>query len=216
MVAIVRRGWVDVDVFKFARKNDKPWTLLALRYAKLYFQGMYRKDGRDAFVHAYKVAQILIYFGVWDDEVIAAGILHDILEDVSYAALDVLSQVFPQRTVSLVVIVTKFEGVILAEYFHNISLNPFTVLIKLADRLHNLRNMIKNLDKKHCFNLEKLREQSQETNDFVVRLPYAAIVREKTKASGCPPEYFSAMAAMAGELREAVHLAKVILAGLVI
>jgi len=236
MTGVVKRGWEKIFVFSFIFKHELGLTMEALFKAKRLLQGLYRKDGRDAFVHVYKVAQILIFFGILNDVVLAAGFLHDILEDISDATVDILSKIFPEEVLSsedifeailnilskifpeevlsLVIVLTKTDGMPLITYFARISKKPLAVLIKLADRLHNLRNMIKNLGKYHWSRPEKLREQVEETKLYVLRLANQAIAHEKKYPNGCPVEYFSVMLKMTDMLREEVRLAEAILGGM--
>ena len=214
MTGIVKKGWVNIFVYYFVLKHELGLTMEALLRAKRFFHGMYRKDGRDAFVHAYKVVQILIFYGILNDIVLAAGALHDVVEDLSEATLDILSKVFPEEVISLVLLLTKSECMSLDTYFWRISKKPLAVLIKLADRLHNLRNMIKNLGKYHWARPEKLREQVDETKKHILLLANQAIAHAEKYPTGCPEEYFSIMRKMTDELRDAVHLAEAILGGM--
>jgi (p)ppGpp synthase/HD superfamily hydrolase len=210
------RNWAKIHVLAFARENNLTETLEAVRYAFMFHKGMLRKNGQPAFVHPFRVCQILIFFGIKDDATLAAALLHDVLEDVSKNAIDVLRGRFSQRVVDLVEILTKTQEMDVKEYCRLIGNNPFAVLIKLADRIHNLRNMIKNLGADEFFSCERLIRQTQETADFIVKLPYLAIFREKDFPSDCPLDYFRIMDLMARELNQTVHVSRVIIADLVV
>lgn len=203
---IVRKKWTNINVHRIARQNHLFWTLLALKYAKMFHSGMKRKDGRDAFVHPYKVAQILIYYGILDDEVLAAALLHDTLEDVSSAVMDIIRVVFTKRTVDLVKTLTRDKNFPKEVYYREVGRIPSAVLIKLADRLHNLRNQIKNLGRKPWFSRENLNEQTQETIDFVMLLPHTAMSCDE-----CDMETLLLMRHMTDELKISIQIAQDIL-----
>jgi hypothetical protein len=76
--------------------------------------------------------------------------------------------------------------------------------------------MIKNLGADEFFSCERLIRQTQETADFIVKLPYLAIFREKDFPSDCPLDYFRIMDLMARELNQTVHVSRVIIADLVV
>jgi (p)ppGpp synthase/HD superfamily hydrolase len=216
MTVVAKRGWEKIFVVKFVRDYNLTLTMMALLKAKRFLEGLFRKDGRAAFVHAYKVVQILIFFGILNDIILAVGALHDLLEEISEATLDILSEIFPEEVISLVLLLTKTKDLSLATYFLRISSHPLAVLIKLADRLHNLRNMTKNLGKYSWASPEKLREQIDETNLYVLRLANQAIMHEERYPTGCPQKYFSVMLKMTKMLEGEVHLAEVILTELAI
>ncbi len=119
--------------------------------------GQKRKSGEDYVVHCIEVARILIDLGL-DISVVAAGLLHDVVEDTS-VTLEELQEVFGEEVANLVAGVTKMEQIALdtestpkgqprdreAEFLRKTLLamndDVRVILIKLADRLHNLRTL---------------------------------------------------------------------------
>ena len=215
-VRLSQRNWARVHVLAFAKKNNLKETLEAVRYAFMFHKGEVRKNGQPAFVHPFRVCQILIFFSVKDDATLAAALLHDVLEDVSKSAIDVLREKFSTRVINLVEILTKTDNMDVREYCRIIGNDPFAVLVKLADRIHNLRNMIKNLNTKEFFTMARLARQTQETADLIIKLPYLAIFREKAFPSNCPPSYFMIMNLMAEELRQTIHVSLVVMGDLIV
>ena len=57
--------------------------LMARDFAKEAHEGQFRESGEPYFVHPEHVAKILIGLGL-DDETVAAGYLHDVVEDCGY------------------------------------------------------------------------------------------------------------------------------------
>jgi len=221
---LAARNWSEINVARFARDKNLFWLLRAKKWAEMFYEGMYRIDGREEVIHSLKVCQILIFFGIWDDETLAAAFLHDVLENVSKNAIDLLRPNFSKRIVALVEILTKTDEMSVKEYCRLIGNDSFAVLIKLADRIQNLRNMIKNLNSeelttkkaKEFFVESRLEEQVQETADFIIKLPYLAIFRERDAPSNCPLDYFRIMDLMTRELKQTIHVARVILSELVV
>ncbi|MFV2073039.1 MAG: bifunctional (p)ppGpp synthetase/guanosine-3',5'-bis(diphosphate) 3'-pyrophosphohydrolase [Thermoanaerobaculales bacterium] len=115
-------------------------------------QGQIRRSGEPYFTHPLTVAWILADMEL-DEEAIAAGLLHDILEDTPTAAEEI-DREFGPEVARLVVALTKmadFESSYTsreateAENFRRLLLASMddvrVILIKLADRLHNMRTL---------------------------------------------------------------------------
>lgn len=118
-------------------------------------QGQKRKSGEAYFVHCVAVARILIEMQL-DTAVIAAGLLHDVVEDTSLTLVDIEEE-FNEEIARLVEGVTKMEAIPLgkdkernleareAEFLRKTLLamdsDVRVILIKLADRLHNMRTL---------------------------------------------------------------------------
>lgn len=112
--------------------------------------GQFRKSGEPYFVHPVHVAHILIDLKL-DPPSIVAALLHDVVEDTSIK-LDTLKTEFGREVAHLVDGVTKLtrlEGQTVEEaqastyrkMFIAMADDPRVVLIKLADRLHNMRTL---------------------------------------------------------------------------
>ncbi|HOW89467.1 MAG TPA: RelA/SpoT family protein [Elusimicrobiales bacterium] len=109
-----------------------------------------RASGETYFIHCSAVAEILVDFRM-DLETIAAGLLHDILEDTSVSH-DTFRKEFGEEIFNLVMGVTKIEtlkfssrDVAQAENWRKMILATAkdirVIVIKLADRLHNMRTL---------------------------------------------------------------------------
>ena len=109
-----------------------------------------RKDGSDYVTHTIAAAQICIEMGLDEDSIIAA-LLHDIIEDTSFTYADITKR-FGATVADLVDGVTKLTRVQYTskedEQMENMrkmlmamSRDIRVILIKIADRLHNMRTM---------------------------------------------------------------------------
>lgn len=112
--------------------------------------GQKRVSGEDYFIHPCEVVSILADFG-FDASTIIAAFLHDVLEDTVVGA-DELRREFGDEIFELVEGVTKLEKLQFvnkkeqqAENFRKIFLamakDLRVIIIKLADRLHNMRSL---------------------------------------------------------------------------
>lgn len=124
----------------------------ALSFAVDAHQGQMRKSGEIYISHPCQVVKILVEeFGVDDPETLAAAILHDTVEDVAEVTIDEIGGLFG-RNVALIVEgctkVTDFSGDRQAFYkmvhrklFSGAASRFEVMLVKLADRLHNMRTL---------------------------------------------------------------------------
>jgi GTP pyrophosphokinase len=119
----------------------------AYKTAKEAFRGVKRKRGERYFEHCRSVALIgMDLLGIRDPEVIAALLLHDIVEDCSTEwPIERVEREFGQRTAALVAALSMPTGVFASrderQHAYHAQLlagPPETFAGKLADRLHNL------------------------------------------------------------------------------
>ncbi|MEW1760366.1 HD domain-containing protein [Streptomyces cyaneofuscatus] len=96
--------------------------------------GQVDKIGRPYVEHVRAVAAGLAPFG---DELVMAGLLHDVVEDTDWTAEQLVSAGVPARVVEIVMAVTKQPGVAYEEMIRRITADPQATLVKIADNAHN-------------------------------------------------------------------------------
>ena len=122
----------------------------AYYFAKVAHSGQKRQSGEDYFIHPSAVAEILVDLGLDTDTIIAA-LLHDVIEDTEHSAEEI-DQEFGHDVVMLVNGVTKLNKINfkskeeeqaenLRRMFLAMSNDIRVIIIKLADRLHNMRTL---------------------------------------------------------------------------
>ena len=145
---------------------------LALDFAEESHQGQYRKSGDDYIIHPVEVAKILMDMKM-DTDTIVAGLLHDVVEDTLIPIADIKYN-FGDTVATLVDGVTKLKALPngtknQAENIRKMILamaeNIRVILIKLADRLHNMRTL-------KFMKPEKQQSISKETLDIYAPLAH--------------------------------------------
>ncbi|MEM7409000.1 MAG: bifunctional (p)ppGpp synthetase/guanosine-3',5'-bis(diphosphate) 3'-pyrophosphohydrolase [Myxococcota bacterium] len=137
-------------------------------------EGQERLSGEPYLIHPIEVASILVDLRM-DEVTVAAGLLHDTIED-TLTTLDELRRLFGDRVAFLVEGLTKIAHVEFkstrerqAESFRKMLVAMSTdiriLLIKLADRLHNMRTL-------HYVSEDRSRRIAQETRDIYAPLAH--------------------------------------------
>ena len=122
----------------------------AVEYARQKHKDQLRKDGSPYIIHPLAVAQIVAEMGL-DVDAILGALLHDCIEDTD-ASYDEIAKIFGKTTAELVEGVTKLTRANfssteeaqmenLRKMFMAMSKDIRVMLIKIADRLHNMRTM---------------------------------------------------------------------------
>ncbi len=162
------------DVLKKTVSNYHPSSDLdiitrAYELAKDAHKGQKRKSGEPYLIHPVCVAIILAQLEM-DKETIVGGLLHDVVEDTPYTTDD-LTEMFSAEIAALVDGVTKLtqlnysvdkaelQAENLRKMFLAMAKDIRVIIIKLADRLHNMRTL-------QFMRPEKQKEKSRETMDI--------------------------------------------------
>ncbi len=130
--------------------EDEKRLVKAYEYAEQAHANQKRASGEPYFIHPCEVADILMDLGL-DAATIAAALLHDVIEDTDSTEEDIRRE-FGEEVLGLVAGVTKLEKIVFkskedenAENFRKIFVamakDVRVIIIKLADRLHNMRSL---------------------------------------------------------------------------
>ena len=151
---------------------EREMLVRAYHYAEQAHSGQKRASGEAYFIHPCAVAKILMELGL-DCATIAAAFLHDVIEDTPVTEED-LRREFGEEVLRLVSGVTKLDKIVFksreeeeAENFRKIFVamakDIRVIIIKLADRLHNMRSL-------NFLSKERQLKMAQETLDIYTPL----------------------------------------------
>ena len=151
---------------------DREMLIRAYHYAEQAHSGQKRASGEAYFIHPCAVAQILMELGL-DSATVAAAFLHDVIEDTPVTEEDIRTN-FGDEVLELVSGVTKLDKIVFksreeeeAENFRKIFVamakDIRVIIIKLADRLHNMRSL-------NFLSKERQIKMAQETLDIYTPL----------------------------------------------
>ena len=138
------------ELLKINPKYDTDFVGRAFETGRTLHDGQLRKSGEPYFIHPIEVALILARLGM-DEETIIGGLLHDVVEDTEYTREELVED-FNEDIALLVDGVTKLGSIkfeskeeVQAENFRKLFLamskDIRVLIIKLADRLHNMRTI---------------------------------------------------------------------------
>lgn len=160
------------EVIALTKKNDPDadtdMIMRAFELADKAHKGQKRKSGEEYIIHPVAVAYILAQYKM-DTETICAALMHDVIEDTPYTHEDIARE-FNETIADLVEGVTKIGKIDYqskeesqAEYLRKMvmamSKDIRVILIKLVDRLHNMRTL-------EYMTKEKQQEKARETLDI--------------------------------------------------
>ncbi len=167
----------------FAVGRNYKNTLQALPLARQFHDGQYRKglverNGEMVklpyVLHVLKVCSTLISLNLpFDDTeqdiLYTCALLHDTLEDAEeyfpMGGMELVNEYnFPKEVLEVVLLLSKKSGASqeeLMEYFNRIKNNKYALLVKLADRSHNVEDL---------YNMKNIPKYIKETKDFIYGL----------------------------------------------
>ncbi len=162
------------EIPKYQPGADLALVQRAYRFSEVSHQGQHRASGEPYLSHPLEVASLLVNFKM-DVTTVTAGLLHDVLEDTKATKAD-LEREFGKEIADLVDGVTKLGKLAFssreerqAENFRKMLVamarDLRVLMIKLADRLHNMRTL-------DYLATDKARKVAQETLDIYAPLAH--------------------------------------------
>lgn len=136
---------------KYNRKSNSKLINKAYEFAKHYHEGQVRKSGEPYIIHPLEVAYIVSTLEL-DDDAICAALLHDVVEDTEVTREMIVAE-FGEEIANLVDGVTKLGKIAhyldkeeeqvenYRKFFMAMAKDIRVLMIKLADRLHNMRTL---------------------------------------------------------------------------
>lgn len=157
---------------KYMTEEEVAFVMKAYEYAKAMHKDQKRKSGEPYIIHPVNVAIILADLDM-DVETIIAALLHDVVEDTP-ATYDDVKNMFSEDIANIVDGVTKlnklnykssedFQAENLRKMILAMNNDIRVIIVKLADRLHNLRTL-------EYMNEEKQKQKAKETIEIYAPL----------------------------------------------
>lgn len=148
-------------LYGFCKGAKLPLTLKAITYTTKLYEGEKRDNGDDYIKHPLEVCRRLINNRVRDDEVLAAAILHDTIEDEKVSTEDI-EKTFNKGVGYLVDLLTKKKCESIEEYYKKISTDIRSITIKAVDRVCNVSDMVE------IFSTKRLDKYVKETEEYIL------------------------------------------------
>lgn len=163
----------------FGGTYDYALVKKAFEYCVLKHEGQKRSTGEPYYTHPFNVALIIVSLGM-DSKAIAAALLHDVVEDTD-ATLDDIKREFGEEVALLVDGVTKIgrlnfstkeqqQAESLRKMLIAMGQDIRVIIIKLADRLHNMRTI-------DAMSPQKQRDKSVETLEIYAPIAHRLGIR---------------------------------------
>lgn len=144
-------GALIKDIKAYIPKFDEKKFIEAFEFAEKYHKGQERKSGEPYIVHPVETAKTLVKLR-FDEDTLIAALLHDVPEDTE-ATIEQIDSYFGENVAFLVSGITKLSKVYyqnnmaerqiesLKKLLIHTAKDPRVIIIKLADRLHNMRTL---------------------------------------------------------------------------
>ncbi|MGI8507897.1 MAG: RelA/SpoT family protein [Gemmatimonadaceae bacterium] len=166
-------GW-DTSKDPLWERLDTELILRAYKFSEEAHRGQKRRSGEDYVVHCVEVAKILAGLRL-DTTTVVSGLVHDVIEDTRFTLADIERE-FGKEVAAIVDGLTKIEHLPAhaprdrqvenyRKLLLSIAKDARVIIIKLADRLHNMRTL-------EPLSEEKRRRIAQETRDLYAPLAH--------------------------------------------
>jgi GTP diphosphokinase / guanosine-3',5'-bis(diphosphate) 3'-diphosphatase len=136
-----------ITILALCDPDDADRIIVTFQFSAAAHSGQHRDEGTPFIEHPVAVASILWHeLGLRDADVLLAALMHDVLEDCSWISREAVEDLIGGRAAGMVHQVSKRPVAASeraardAEYLDSLSSLPLeSRILKLADRIHNLR-----------------------------------------------------------------------------
>lgn len=118
--------------------NETYMYIKALNFAALKHKGQERKGGLPYITHPVAVSELVREYGI---DYRLTALFHDLLEDTDASEAEILA-LSNLQVLNAVRLVTKTKECTMSEYISGIKTNDIAMVVKTADRLHNLKSAV--------------------------------------------------------------------------
>lgn len=149
-----------------AKRKNLTNTLIALPLCEKLHAGQLRKSGDPFIIHPLRVASYLIALKIYDDETLAAALLHEVFKKCQIQRPGTILEDkyrLSHEVVSLINLVSKHEKIPIESYYENLKQNYKALLIKLSNRANTCTTL------KSCEE-DEITEYLKESNDYIFPL----------------------------------------------
>ncbi|MDX2246312.1 MAG: RelA/SpoT family protein [Bacteroidia bacterium] len=150
---IIRGYRSIIRAMRNTSRTEKATIRRAFEYARDAHEGVRRKSGEPYILHPLAVAKIVVVeMGLEDTTAVVCALLHDVVEDTEIELEDIRRE-FGNKAMEIINGLTKMSGSVFIDEMNSTQAETFrkvlltisddirVILIKLADRLHNMRTM---------------------------------------------------------------------------
>lgn len=141
----------SLEIFSKYSLHDKVQITKAVEFSRRAHDGQLRQSGEEYFTHPFAVAKILMELKTIP-VIVIAGLLHDVLEDTKvnfhemhtefgFHIAKIVNTVSKSRKIEILDHGSDGERKILHHQFLDTIKDPMATLVKIADRLHNMRTL---------------------------------------------------------------------------
>ena len=140
-------------------------TLKATNIAEKLHSGQFRKSGEPYVEHPMNVALLLADLQIIDDILLASALLHDVIEDCNVTVQTLINEYgVIEKVATNVQLLSQDKNMSNETFFSQIRTNPHCILIKLADRCHNVSTMM------GVVSVDNMKKKYIETRDYIYPL----------------------------------------------
>ena len=132
---------------KNAAEHDLPQTMKAVEFARILHGTQWRKTDAESVAyinHPYTLACHALAMKLYDDDLIASALLHDVVEDCIADVCDLPAGEKVKHTVELVTFdesSAATRAIAKKKYFEAIYGDAYAMMVKILDRCHNISYM---------------------------------------------------------------------------